>query len=62
MSQSRWNSPVLKTGLATLLVFAIKEITGYELPTTSAEIFFYVLFVIINAVAQINNPKDKKHI
>jgi hypothetical protein len=62
MNQSRWSSPVLRSGLAMLLIFAIKEFTGYELPTDKAETFFTVVFIIIVAIAEVNNPKDKKKI
>jgi hypothetical protein len=62
MEQSRWKSPVLKGGLAMLLVYAVKEFTGYELPNEQAENFFTVLFIVIMAIAEINNPKDKNKI
>lgn len=60
MTQSRWKSPILRSGLSLLLVFAVKELTGYEIPNDQAETFFTILFVVIMAVAQANNPKDKK--
>lgn len=60
--QSRFKSPVLKTGLSALLIFALKEFSGYELPNEIAENFFNVIFIIIVAIAEINNPKDKNKI
>ena len=60
--QSRWDSPVLKAGLVSLLVFALKEFAGYELENSVAENFVKVLFFIIIAFAEINNPKDSKNI
>jgi hypothetical protein len=60
MKQNRLSSPVLRVGLASLLIYALKEFTGYELANEMAEMFFKVLFIIIIAIAEINNPTDKE--
>lgn len=61
MEQTRFKSPVLKTGLVALFIFALKEFTGYELESELAETFIKVVFIIVTAFAEINNPKDSEN-
>ena len=59
--QSRWNSPVLRSGLVALLYFICKDIFNLQIPNETLATLIDVIFYIIFGVSVANNPVDKEH-
>jgi hypothetical protein len=60
--QSRWESPVLRTGIVSILIFFLKEYFELDIPIDFINMLVdVVLGLVIPIVAAYNNPtrKDK---
>jgi len=61
VAQSRFESPIFRRGAGLLIVWATKELLGYEFDSDLAEkLVSFVVFVIALVIGY-NNPKDKNN-
>lgn len=61
VTQNRFDSPVLRRGLSLLVVWAAKELLGYELDSDFAEKLITLVVFVVALVIGYNNPKDKNN-
>jgi uncharacterized membrane protein len=59
--QSRWKSPVLWAGIASVIYLVAKNWFGFEIPAW-ADISSEIIAILTLIVGVTNNPTDKKHI
>ena len=62
MVQNRWNSPMLRSAIAMLIVFGLKEAFGFEVGNEMVNTFVDFIFLVFFGVAAANNPEKKNYL